>query len=120
MAFTGVAVIKQVADNLVRITGLELGDLASGTIALHEATVAPGVRLPEEFRPRQYSRDNEQVSLQDSVQIAITNVDPGNTLFPIRVVKTGTDKDDFTITMTNTGPGEAGGTGEIEIYVRFH
>lgn len=122
MAFTGVAVIKQVADNLVRITGLSLAaEGVTGTIALFESLVVPGVRLPEGFQPRVFSRpNNSNVSLQDSVQVYFTYEDTGASADAISVVKTGDDPTDFLITMTNNAAVEGGDSGDLDIYVRFH
>lgn len=120
MAFTGTPVVKLVADGLVRITGISLGDLANGTIGLFEKTVAPGIRLPEAFKPRTYDRFGPDVSLQDSIQVELVYVNTGIVQFPVKVVKTGTTPLDFVITLTNDAPVESGDTGGLEIYVRFH
>lgn len=119
MAFTGIAVVKQVADNLIRITGLSLAGGAAGTIALHEAVVAPGVRLPASFKPREYKNaEGDDVALQDSLEVSMNVVTPVNTLIPVEVVKTGTKPDDATITLTNTTVADA--SAELEIYIRHH
>jgi hypothetical protein len=119
MAFTGTAVVKQVADNLVRITGLSLAGGAAGTIALHEATVTPGVRLPAGFKPREYKNaEAADVALQDSLEVSMNVVSDVTTLVPVKAVKTGTKPDDATITLTNTTVGTA--SAQLEIYVRHH
>jgi hypothetical protein len=121
MAFTGIAVVKQVADNLVRITGLSLAaEGAAGTIGLFEAAVAPGVRLPEGFKPRAFSRPGPDVSLQDCVEVTFVYANGGATLEAISVVKTGTTPEDFVATLTNNAAVEGGDSGELEIYVRYH
>lgn len=119
MAFTGTAVIKEVSDGLVRITGVSLAAGAAGTIALFESIAAPGVRLPEEFKPRPYQYpDFTMVTLQDSVQIWLDFETPGSVAVPISVVKTGTDETDFLATLTShSGSVSSGG---LEIYVRYH
>lgn len=123
MAFTGTAVVKQVADNLVRITGLSLAaEGGSGTIGLFESSGTPGVRLPAGFKPRDYDRPDAAplVSLQDSLQVWFVYADPGTVANAIAVVKTGTTPEDFVATMTNSTIQEGGDSGELEIYVRFH
>jgi hypothetical protein len=125
MAFTGSAVIKQVADNLVRITGLSLGSNGgSGTIGLHGRISAPDVRLPDGFEPAPYEDPDGsgQVSLQDSIQCWYSlTADPSESAgVAIGIVKTGTTENDFLITMTNYTATEAGDSGALEIYVRFH
>lgn len=119
MAFTGTAVVTQVADNLMRITGLGLAGAAAGTIGLFENSGSPGVRLPESFRPRPYVNGiDENVSLQDSLEITMVPVTSVTTLVPIKAVKTGTVPTDALITLTNTTVGTA--SAEVEIYVRHH
>jgi hypothetical protein len=121
MAFTGVAVVKQVADNLVRITGISLASAgASGTIGLFPKTVAPNVRLPEGLKAHADSRPSGDVSLQDSIQVEINNTSNAAVAQPIQVVKTGTKPEDFVITLTNNSAVEGGDSGLLEIYVRWH
>ena len=126
MAFTGVAVVKQVSDSLVRITGLSLAGGAIGTIALFESLVAPGVRLPASFKPRDYDMPDTApvVSLQDSIQCWFVFTGPVSGVYAVNgpsVVKTGTKPEDFLITMTNAGEGDPQPTTPaLEIYVRFH
>lgn len=111
MAFTGVAVIKEVSDGLVRITGLSLDGGAIGTIGLHEAEipiqgVPPDIRLPAAFRPRRYTySDKRLVSLQDSVEVWFNYTLPGAVVAPISVVKSGVDPADFLVVMANTSAG---------------
>jgi hypothetical protein len=123
MAFTGNPVVKQVADNLVRITGVSLAaEGAAGTIGLFEKLVAAGVVLPAGFKPRTYDLPDAaaDVSLQDSIQVAITFTNAGAVYEAISVVKTGTTPQDFVITLTNNAAVEGGDSGALEIYVRFH
>ncbi len=121
MAFTGVAVVKQVADNLVRITGLSLVDGASGTIGLFEkAAPAPDVRLPESFKPRAYASPvGADVSLADSIEVSVYPTAMGNTAIPINITKAGTQPTDFLVTLDAAAAAETN-TGALEIYVRHH
>lgn len=115
MAFGGTAVIKMVADNLVRITGLTLAASAAGTIGLSTSTSSPGVLLPASFQPGPYdSVDPTAVALQDAIQVEVHNV--AATAISLQSVKTGTGPTDFLITLTNQGAA----AGTLEIYVRFH
>jgi hypothetical protein len=110
MTFAGVAVVKQVADGLVRITGLTLpGDGTTGTIGLHENAGAPDVRLPEGFKPRAYSRPDEalDVGLQDAVEVWFSSAAAGAAPSAISVAKTGTNPEDFGATLTNNATGGA-------------
>ncbi len=117
MAFGGSAVIKQVADGIVRITGLSLG--GSDTIGLAGHTgAAVGVALPESFNPQPYGYQGGQVGLQDSISVEIVPAAVDVLSFlPICVVKTGTTHADFRATLTNVHASESPG---LEIYVRFH
>jgi len=109
MPFTGTPIVKEIADNLVRITGLALTGGQAGTIGLHESTVPPDIRLPVSFRPRTYEFSNipPVVSLQDSVQISYTFTLPGSVAPPISVVKAGTTPQDFLVVMANASVGPA-------------
>jgi hypothetical protein len=124
MTFTGTPVIKEVSDGLVRITGVSLANEATGTIGLHEKTVAPDIRLPAAFQPREYTYGNgagADVTLQDSVQVWFEYIAPGAVVPPISVVKTGVDPRDFAITLENLTESESPtDSGLLEIYVRFH
>lgn len=126
MAFAHAPTITLVADNLVRLWlsdisenffGLAEGD--SGTISLFEG--AGEVVLPAAFKPRVYHSENAtDVTLQDSIQVEITNEAGGVILSsPIRVVKTGTTPANFLITLTNDAVAEVG-SAVFELYVRFH
>lgn len=115
MAFTGAAVIKKVADGLLRITGLSLAAGAAGTIGLHGG--AGEVDLPQD--PTQDWGPYGDVTLQDAVQVSMVPVtDVANFAIPIRVVKTGTTLADFLITLTNDEAAVA--SADLEIYVRYH
>ncbi len=112
MAFTGVAVITKVADNLCRITGLSLAGAASGTIGLAEG--AGDVDLPASFKPRRYGA----VTLIQSIEVSYVPVTAVTTLVPISVVKSGATPAAFLITLANTTAATA--SAELEIWVRFH
>jgi hypothetical protein len=141
MSFIGAAVVKQVSDGLVRITGLSLdnasnGQTFSGTIGLFENNmVAPpvDVRLPAAFKPRTYDYPDvaAPVSLQDSIQVWFVYTNPGPVVQPIGIVKTGTTPEDFLIEIVDAAPLQAipepplpppvpVSTGDLEIYVRYH
>lgn len=120
MAFTGTAVVKQISDRIVRITGLSLATGAAGTIGLFGATgSAPGVRLPETFKPLHYEYAGSDVPFQDSIEATAAPGATGTaTAIPVAVVKTGTTDADFRITFTNTHATTT--TPNLEIYVKFH
>lgn len=137
MAFIGQAIVKLVADNLVRITGVELSNFLSGTIGLFEHAnipAPPDVRLPDDFKPRDYDLPDVEggvVTLQDSVQCWFVYLAPGPVLQPISVVKTGLTPQDFLITLMDTVPPPLipdpplppippTPTGPLEIYIKFH
>lgn len=113
MPFTGTPIVKEITDNLVRITGISLAGGDSGTIGLHEAvpimSVSPDIRLPVGFKPRIYEFSNipALVSLQDSVQVYFNYILPGSVVPVVSVVKTGTTPQDFLIVMANTSAGPA-------------
>lgn len=118
MAFTGTATIKQVSDGIVRITGLSLGAGASGTVGLFGNVVAPGVRLPESFKPAPYGSPFGTVTLADALDLVAQVAAIGNAEnFMPAIVKSGTDDTDFIFTVTNTAASESAA---LEFYVRFH
>lgn len=119
MAFTGSAVVVQVSDRIVRITGLSLAAGAAGTLGLFENSGAPGVRLPQAFKPRAYAYDEATVNLVDSIDVTTKPDATGTTTaIPVSVVKTGDEPVDWVATLTNTHGSTA--TPELEIYVKFH
>lgn len=118
MAFTGTAVIKQISDSMVRITGLSIGAGANGTIGLAGATGStPGVRLPASFKSGEYTYNGVTVGLQDSIDCEVNPAEPIGDMIPISVEKTGTTAAAFRITLSNGFASESPG---LEIYVRFH
>lgn len=125
MPFVGQAVVKLVSDRLVRVTGVSLNaEGGAGTIALFEKTApAPDVRLPDDFKPRNYDLPDVEggvVTLQDSVQCWFVYTNPGTVVPSISVVKTGSTPQDFLVTLTNNTQQEGGNSGNLEIYVGFH
>ncbi len=120
MAFTGSAVVKQVSDRIVRITGLSLAAGASGTIGLSGATgSAPGVTLPESFQTKHYTYLGSNVPFADAIEVTALPAAVGvATAIPTAVVKTGTTAADFRATVTNTHGSLA--TPNLEIMLKFH
>ncbi len=119
MAFTGTAVIQQISDGLVRITGLSLAAAAAGTIGL--AGGAGEESLPASFDPKPYARSQTggtgtllTVDLAEAIEVGIS-ADTAVTVAPaIQVVKAASP---FLITLTNGGGAASGG---LEIYIRFN
>ena len=111
MAFTGVAVVEKIADDLVRITGISLGISAVGTIGLF-GDGAANVQLPDAFDPKAYA----DVSLSDSVQVSAVQ-DGGGAPLATMMLTIAKAEAPFQITVTNR---IATATGTLEIYVRFH
>lgn len=117
MAFTGVPVIEQISDRVVRVTGVSLAAGADGILGLFGSTVVGAVALPAAFDPRPYEYQGNIVSLIESVRVTINPVtDVSNFGIPIRVVKTGAGPT-FAITFTNDEAAVA--SGDLEIYVEF-
>lgn len=116
MAFTGVAVVEQIADNIVRITGVSLEALQTGTIGLNGYGASSGaadIELPAGFVPANYA----DVSLQDQVKVTFVPITQVQTAIPIRVLKTGTKPLDFLVSMVNDHASLA--SPQYEIYVEF-
>lgn len=124
MAFTGTPVVKQIADNVVRITGVSLGVAADGVIMLHGAVSPPtgAIVLPEGFIVNTYQYSNTAggvVTLQDCIDVTVKRASTGaTTTIPISTVKTGTTHADFRATLTNGDAEDV--TSDLEIYVRNH
>lgn len=118
MAFTGTAVVKQIADQLVRITGLSLVGGASGTIGLagHTGT-PPDVVLPGAFKAQPYTYGSANVSLQDAIDVTALPAETSGLAQPIAVIKTGTTAGDYRATLSNAFASECP---RLEIYVKFH
>jgi hypothetical protein len=125
MAFTGVAVVKQITDTLVRITGVSLaGEGAEGTIALFEGAAPLGadIALPASFQPRPFDNPDAAVAvtLQDGIQVSFVFTELQTVVPPIQVDKIGTTPEDFLITLTNDLAVEGSDSGDLEIWVRWH
>lgn len=118
MAFTGTAVIEQVSDSIVRITGLSLTTTGVGTIGLFGATGStPGVTLPESFKPEPYTYKGTPVSMAGFISVEVIPVAVVASTSPVVVTKTGTTVADFRAALaTSSGSTSAG----LEIWVRFH
>jgi hypothetical protein len=116
MAFTGVAVVQNVTNRAVRITGLSLAGDASGTVGFADKTVAPEVSigLLPDWQPVEY---DGLVSLQDKVMVTMNVVTDVTAAVPISVVKTGTTHLDFLITFHNDSAATV--SAAIEIYIEF-
>jgi hypothetical protein len=126
MPFVGVAVVKQVSDNLVRITGLSVTQGAAGTIGLATTVAASDVVLPAGFQPRPYDLPDAaaDVSLDEAISVSFVPVGQ-QTSQPAPDVSKGGTPQTFQIAFSVGGiipepPLPPGTTGEIEIYVRFH
>ena len=121
MAFGGVAVVTQISDRAVRITGVNLAPSAQGTIALSGGPAAD-ITLPGAFRALVGSYNGAALTLRDSVGVNInpdanglteTNLQPS-------VIKTGGGASvaDFLITVINTNTTETTQTLEIDVTFR--
>lgn len=123
MSFTGTPIVKQIADNIVRIAGIALPGAsgpgsAQGTIGLFGATGDdPDVRLPAAFKPRPYQYGDQNLSLQNVVDVSFVLAADGEPLCNPAVQKTGNSDADFRITFFN-GLGTA--TPDLEIWVKYH
>jgi hypothetical protein len=117
MAFTGTAVVKQIADGIVRITGLSLAAGAAGTISLSGGNGA--VKCPAGFQPGEYVYGGATIGLDDSIDVTALPAAVGvATAIPVSVVKTAQGPTAWLATITNTHGTTA--TPNLEIYVKFH
>lgn len=118
MAFTGTAVVKQVSDQIVRITGVSLAAGATGTIGLAGHTGStPNVVLPASFKTEHYAYLGDNVPFQDCIAVSIEPAEATSNNVLVAPLKSGTTTGDFRITVSNQA--EAAST-LLEIYVRFH
>lgn len=118
MAFTGIAnaVVNQISDRVVRITGLSLAGLASGTIS-YNGGPASDVALPATFTPD--AVPNASATVTDRTRVTLQQTASAATGMPYHVVKTpgvGGGPSSFQITITNDG---AIASGPLEIYVEL-
>lgn len=117
MAFTGVAVIKQIADGEVRITGLSLAGGASGTISLNVG--AGDVKTPAGVQFQEYVANDATVGAQDAIDVSVKPADAGApSSVGVSVVKTGDTAAAFLATLKNQNA--ASSTANLEIYVKIH
>lgn len=118
MAFIGSAVIQQISDQIVRITGLSLGAGAAGTIGLAGHTGStPNVVLPASFKTEHYAFLGTNVPFQACIDVDARPAEVLGDAIPIAVVKTGTTTGDFRATLSNAFGSQSPG---LEIYIKFH
>jgi len=118
MAFTGVATIKKVAENLFRITGLSLAAGAAGTISVDAGAGEVKLDAPEWGGYDTAGQQGGAVTLADAIQVEVVSADAaGTAVEDVAVVKTGTLPADFLATLTNK---DVAASGALEIYVRYH
>lgn len=117
MAFTGVATVKLVSDNIVRITGLSLAAGASGTISLFQG--AGQVVCPKNVEFTPYVAGGSTVGAQDAIDVTVKSADVGApSAVSVSVTKAGDTAAAFLATLTNQNAGSA--SANLEIYVKFH
>ena len=113
MAFTGVAVVQKITDNLFRVTGVSLGIAAAGTIGPpgSGAEVILTGALWGDYKGQQEA----VIDLGESIQVLINPVGAGvATAVPNRVTKSAAG----VVTVTNNDG--AAVTSDLEIYLRYH
>lgn len=121
MAFGGVAVVTQISDRAVRITGVNLAPSAQGTIAFSGGPAAD-ITLPAAFRAAVGSYNGVALTLRDSVGININPDQNGLTETNLQpsVTKAGgaAGVTDFLVTVINTHTTETTQTLEIDVTFR--
>lgn len=118
MAFTGAAVVKQVSDRIVRITGLSLAAGATGTIGLAgSAGTPPDVVLPESFKTEHYTYGGLSMSFPDMLDVTTKQTADSATAVPITITKIGSTLADFRMNLKNSSSGVSP---TLEIYVKLH
>ena len=118
MAFLGNPIIETVADDLVRITGVRVAKQATGKIGLAQSTQAPDILLPEDFKPRFYTRpDGTLVPLAASIQVWWQYISPGNGFVFIALGKVGVTKETFEISLANLEDAMGNDSPGLEIYI---
>ncbi len=122
MAFTGTAVIKKISENKFSITGLSLAGAAVGTISLLEGTGEVKL-VAEEWRPyKTTGRQGEMIDLSEGVSVQVVSADAAAVAAVgaqnPSIVKTGTTRAAFLITMTNKNTAGVA-SGLLDIQVRY-
>lgn len=108
MPFTGTPSILQLSERELVIHGLSLASDASGRIGLFRSTLSPEIRLPQSFVAEAYRYQEGIVGLGDAIQVDFTlGLTPGGFTNLLPSVQTsGTNPEDFEITITNTNTSE--------------
>jgi len=120
MSFIGTPVITQITDAMVRITGISLAEINTGTIGLFGSLATPDIVLPEAFNPKPYTYQGHVLGIADVVDVSAHFVSQlGNPRGSLAIGKTGTTPQNFQISIASPLFDEAGQPG-IEIYVRYH
>jgi len=114
VAFTGTPTVTLITESLVRITGLSLLKIETGTIGV-VGSVAE-VILPATFKPTRYELSGVVVSLADAIQVYWTFVDHagGNPSPPMHAQKQSSP---FMVTISNDD--QVNTSPEMDIYVRY-
>lgn len=119
MAFTGTAVVTQITDRIVRITGLSLAATATGTIGLAGATgSAPDVKLPASFNPQRYPYNGVDLAIADIVSVSVQAAGDTAAAVALSVTKAGADEASFRISVKN--PQSSGASAALEMFIRYH
>ena len=112
------ATAVKVTDTLVRVDAQAITNGSAITIGLHGNSGSPTLKLPAAFQPTAYTdEDQNLVSLQDAISVALERPGSEAVATPIEIVKTGTTEADFLITITNTS-GTTPSTA-LTFYVRY-
>lgn len=114
MAFTGVAVLKKVSNNLFRLTGVSLAGAAAGTIGADGS--GADVELPPLPDWDNYTIDGQVVGPQDFVKVTVEAADDDvATAIPISVIKTGASMPNFLATLHNDTAATL--SPDLEVYI---
>jgi hypothetical protein len=117
MSFSGVAVVQQITDRKVRITGLSLPlGGQDGSIGLF-GDLAVDVQLPDAFIPRVNNFQGEVLDLAALIEVSYVVTTDVNVAVPVSISKNAAP---FQIGFHNDTSDEGGfPTGELEIYVSY-
>lgn len=124
--FTGTAVVEQIADGIVRVTGVGLNEGQSGVLTLESNLTPPvgAVVMPAGFKPQQARMGSNVVGLEASLDVSVKqtgqNAGSPTQAKPIYVLKAGDTPETWIATITNAAAAETGDSGDLEIYVKFH